>query len=386
MTKSPHDARWFRNVLGQYPTGVCVVTAEADDGSRSGFVVGSFTSVSIDPPLIAFYPDKKSSSWPKIEAAGRFCVNILSAEQEHLCRQFAAKGNDKFDGVATRRSELGSPILEGAVAWIDCTIESVGDAGDHYIVMGRVLGLDIESGALPLLFFQGGYGRFAPHSLIAAYTPRGVSADQLRKVDLMRAEAEQLASDLSARSLLSARVGDDTVVLASAGSPAATARATLVGARLPFVPPNGSCLAAWADSSDVERWLNQLDDDAARQENRKRLERIRERGYSVGLLNEAQRKFAAALDQMAEDPDSVDSADLRSAMRDLVYDPAVLDESNEGAIRVIAVPITNEAGDVEFTLTLYGFARPSGTRGIYQYIQRVIEAAKAASAALGARN
>src|SRR4051794_21215683 len=109
----PRDPRWFREVLGQYPTGVCVVTAIDDDGAGSGFVVGSFTSVSLDPPLVAFFPDKRSTSWPKIHRGGKFCVNILSASQEDLCRQFAAKGGDKFSGVEWRRSGSGSPIIGG---------------------------------------------------------------------------------------------------------------------------------------------------------------------------------------------------------------------------------------------------------------------------------
>ena len=97
-TGDPTDPRWFRQVLGQYPTGVCVVTATEPDGGRAGFVVGSFTSVSLDPPLVAFFPDRGSTSWPRIHSVGRFCVNILSAEQEDVCRNFATRKQDKFDG------------------------------------------------------------------------------------------------------------------------------------------------------------------------------------------------------------------------------------------------------------------------------------------------
>lgn len=156
------DPRWFRKVLGQYATGVCVVTASEPDGSRTGLVVGSFTSVSLDPPLIAFFPDKSSSSWPRIERVGRFCVNVLSSEQEFICRQFAVKGGDKFSGVTVRESDAGSPIIDGAVAWIDCELGDVYEAGDHFAVFGRVLCLDIAAEASPLLFFQGGYGQFSP--------------------------------------------------------------------------------------------------------------------------------------------------------------------------------------------------------------------------------
>lgn len=155
------DSATFRRVLGHYPTGVSVVTAVEGDDGATGMVVGSFTSVSLDPPLVAFFPAKNSQSWPRIERAGKFCVNILASDQQALCRQFSAKGPDKFMGVAHRVSANGSPILDGVVAWIDCQLEAVHEAGDHYIVLGRVIALEVETPGKPLLFFQGGYGEFA---------------------------------------------------------------------------------------------------------------------------------------------------------------------------------------------------------------------------------
>jgi flavin reductase (DIM6/NTAB) family NADH-FMN oxidoreductase RutF len=155
------DRTTFRRVLGHYPTGVCVVTSHVPGDKPVAMVVGSFTSVSLDPPLVGFFPDRSSTSWPRIERAGKFCVNILAHDQHALCRRFSAKGDDKFAGLDYRLSAGGSPILPNVVAWIDCTIHSVHEAGDHYVVMGRVLDLNVE-GDQPLLFFQGGYGGFAP--------------------------------------------------------------------------------------------------------------------------------------------------------------------------------------------------------------------------------
>lgn len=156
------DSGTYRQVLGHYPTGVCVVTATLPDGGRAGMVVGSFTSVSLNPPLVGFFPDVSSTSWPQIESAGRFCVNILASDQKDLCRRFSAKGEDKFAGIAHRLSSNGSPVLDGVVAWIDCTLDTVHEAGDHFIVLGRVQELDIARPEQPLLFFRGGYGSFAP--------------------------------------------------------------------------------------------------------------------------------------------------------------------------------------------------------------------------------
>lgn len=158
---SSFDSVTFRRVLGHYPTGVCVVSAAQADAAPVGMVVGSFTSVSLDPPLVAFFPAKASRSWPQIEAIGRFCVNVLAADQGALSRQIAAPGPDKFAGISHRVSPNGSPILDDVVAWIDCTLDAVHEAGDHYIVLGRVVALGVERPERPLLFFQGNYGAFS---------------------------------------------------------------------------------------------------------------------------------------------------------------------------------------------------------------------------------
>lgn len=155
------EAATFRQVLGAYPTGVCAITAITDEAVRAAMIVGSFTSVSLDPPLIGFFPDKKSMTWPQIEKAGRFCVNVLASDQRDLCRQLSVSGTDKFENVSYRLSDNGSPVLDGAIAWIDCKIHDVKEAGDHYLVLGLVLALKAGRDADPMLFFKGGYGGFA---------------------------------------------------------------------------------------------------------------------------------------------------------------------------------------------------------------------------------
>ena len=156
------DGARFRQVLGHFPTGVTVITAAGAAGP-AGFAVGSFFSVSLDPPLVAFCAAKTSSSYPNIEAAGHFVVNVLGDDQEDICRSFAGKG-DKFAGLGYRPSPVsGAPVINDVLAWIDCDIDTVHEAGDHWIVIGRVNDLEVgaESGG-PLVFYRGGYGRFAP--------------------------------------------------------------------------------------------------------------------------------------------------------------------------------------------------------------------------------
>lgn len=148
----------MREVMGHVPTGVVVITAPGEP-QPVGLAIGSFTSVSLDPPLVGFFVGNGSSTWPAIQAAGRFCVNILGEHQEPVCRVFATKGADRFAEVGWQPAPSGAPVLDEAVAWIDCRIAQVVPAGDHQLVLGRVLALDARPDARPLVFHRGGYRR-----------------------------------------------------------------------------------------------------------------------------------------------------------------------------------------------------------------------------------
>ena len=154
------DPRHFRNILGHYPTGVSVVTSVDNDGLPVGMSVGSFTSVSLDPPLVAFLPAMSSSTWPKIKATAKFGVNILADNQHDLCAGFAKSGGAKFSGVSHRLSANGTPVIDGIAAWIECELYAVYEAGDHEIALGRVIALSAHADKKPLLVFKGGYGGF----------------------------------------------------------------------------------------------------------------------------------------------------------------------------------------------------------------------------------
>jgi len=160
-SSTPFDSARFRQVLGHFPTGVTVITAVLDR-EPIGLAVGSFASLSLEPPLVLFCAAQASSSWPKIREAGRFCVNVLAEDQEDICRTFASKGIDKFSGIGWKHSLAGSPILDGVLAWIDCDLADVIAQGDHDIVVGAVRDLHVAHEGGPLLFFRGGYGRLVP--------------------------------------------------------------------------------------------------------------------------------------------------------------------------------------------------------------------------------
>ena len=154
------DSGVFRNVLGHFPTGVTAVTA-VNEGKPIGMAIGSFTSVSLEPPLVAFLPGKESGSWKEIREAGSFCVNVMVHDQLEVCGVMASRAEDKFADVDWSPASSGSPIIAGSVAYIDCEIEAVHDGGDHDIVIGRVLGLEVMDSKSPLVFFQGSYGTFS---------------------------------------------------------------------------------------------------------------------------------------------------------------------------------------------------------------------------------
>jgi 3-hydroxy-9,10-secoandrosta-1,3,5(10)-triene-9,17-dione monooxygenase reductase component len=148
------EPRVFRRVLGHFLTGVAVVSTM--DGSEPvGLTVGSFFSISLDPPLVGFCAAQSSATWPIIKRSGRFCVNVLAADQEGVSRKFARTGANKFDGVSWAASDGGCPRLDDVIAWIDCDIEVVHGAGDHEICVGRVRALGDGRLSAPLPFFRG---------------------------------------------------------------------------------------------------------------------------------------------------------------------------------------------------------------------------------------
>lgn len=155
------DAARFRQVMGHFPTGVTVVTTLAE-GKPAGLAVGSFCSVSLDPPLVLFCAAAESTTFAKIRQTGVFCVNILSETQEETCRVFAGQSEDKFAGMGWRPSANGSPVLDGVLAFVDCTVDQLVEAGDHSIVVGAVGDVEVLHEGGPLLFFRSGFGRFTP--------------------------------------------------------------------------------------------------------------------------------------------------------------------------------------------------------------------------------
>jgi 3-hydroxy-9,10-secoandrosta-1,3,5(10)-triene-9,17-dione monooxygenase reductase component len=156
------DSRTFRDVLGTYPTGVCVVTSAAAGGQRWGMTVGTFTSISLDPPMVGFMPGKASFSWQEMSQTHSFCINILGADQQHLSSRFSSRAEDKFAGVETGVSPGGLPILANVLGWIECAVVEEIELGDHLLIVGQVQALARGADGEPLLFYRGTYHSVAP--------------------------------------------------------------------------------------------------------------------------------------------------------------------------------------------------------------------------------
>jgi 3-hydroxy-9,10-secoandrosta-1,3,5(10)-triene-9,17-dione monooxygenase reductase component len=158
----------FRRTLGHFATGVTVVTA-LDGAEPVGFACQSFAALSLEPPLVLFCPGKRSRTWPLIERAGWFCVNVLTHKQSEVSAVFGRAGADKFANLAWTPAPSGAPVLDGVLTWIDCRVSNVHASGDHFVVIGRVTALGEQCAERPLLFYRGGYTVTEPNLGIFDY-------------------------------------------------------------------------------------------------------------------------------------------------------------------------------------------------------------------------
>lgn len=160
FTPGPDTARAFRDALGQFATGVTVVTTMTENGPL-GMTVNSFASVSLDPPLVLWSPAKASERFPFFEKAKHYAIHVLAEDQAEICQRFARDG-DRFDALDWGPCEMGRPLIEGCLARFECDTTAVHDGGDHKIIVGRVMRATTREGK-PLLFSRGKFGHFAPN-------------------------------------------------------------------------------------------------------------------------------------------------------------------------------------------------------------------------------
>lgn len=375
------DPQRFREVLGCYPTGVAIVSAIGPDGGPVGMVVGSFTSVSLSPPLVAFIASVTSNSYARLRGSETFCVSVLSASMESVCRRFAAHDPDKFAGQSWTPAPSGCPILDGAVAWIDCRVVDRYRAGDHDIVIGEVTSLDVGVTAGPLLFFQGGYGGFDPRALAAPFRPD--LRQQLRIADLARPHLEALAARTGLECYAQSVAGEDLVITAACASHGRAAR-THLGRRLPFAAPFGAVFAAFDPQlAALRAAVGAQIHGPSYVADESRLERVRRRGWSIGLLAVDHDAAWQEISLHGEVPASPAiqrrvSAGLRRIAEG--YDPA--DDAIAGdsvGVRIITAPVRDAAGSVVQAIALFGFPPRVAGAAIQQWAAEVVATASAVS-------
>lgn len=374
----------FRDVLGLFPTGVVAVTGVGDSGQPIGMILGSFVSVSLDPPLVSFLPGKSSSSWSKLARCERYCINVLGSNQEDVCRALASKSPDKFDGIAYSESDWGNPMIVGSLAYIHCKRETVHDEGDHEIVICEVEDLAASAPGTPLLFYRGGFGTFTSQSLVnggSALMEKVQLLDRIR--DLPEALAQELGTEVSAVAL----VENEVVLIGSYGRSRTVDFPTRVGQYLPFIPPIGGVFASWGDGALKDAWLNNSGTDGSTERNAamNSISNIRRRGYALGMgHNRSLAWEQAAYFRSVGDP-QISAAELcrRIAATLEHYNPETLDASVDHEFHFAQAPIFDAQSQVQLALTLWGPPGKMPAEEVGKWSSKVLETALRATQRIG---
>lgn len=380
------DPRLFRDVLGHYPTGVVLVTAISRSGEPIGMIVGSFTSVSLDPPLVAYLPTRSSKSYAVLREVDTFCINVLAADQEMLCRRFASPGDDKWAGVEWDASPGGAPILDDAVAWIECTTESEVEAGDHYIVLGAVQHLGVQNPSSPLLFFQGGYGRFTMASVVASTSPDLIVA--IQAAEKARDEIEALAFRTGLAVDVVAAAGNDLVFVGAATGTDVPPSMPTLGTRIPLMAPLGEQYIAWAGEAAAEAWIRRagVSDPEAQEALRERLRLARERGWSLSRLDpdheldmyETLREYSAG--ELVPTKERALRDSIQGFSRD--YDTVAIETDVEIHAHSVVVPVLGRDNKPLLNIRLVNLPRPASGEQVLGWVQELRRCAAAVASRL----
>jgi flavin reductase (DIM6/NTAB) family NADH-FMN oxidoreductase RutF len=356
---TPIDQKLFREVTGHYPTGVAVVTGRADDGELLALVVGTFSSVSLDPPLVSFMPMKTSRTFARLRDCATLCVNIVGGHQENEVMTIAQRWANKFEGIDWFPSPSGDPVLADSVAWIDTRPTRTVDAGDHWIVLCEVTELAVTNPVSPLIFFQGGYGSFVCTSLMARMNHEILPA--IHAAHSARSEVEALAARIGCEaSVLTATSPDEMAVVLSATAPGLDRESSLAR-RVPIVPPIGDTYVFDQSSEAQERWIAKLRDCGEEQTAlyRERLEFVRQHGYLAAFLPA---EGASAYAELREATRSFESGRMTPAqerqMRDSIrrsridYRPRDIADEERYDLGSLVFPVRDLDGGHTLTLRL----------------------------------
>lgn len=383
-TEEDARAGWWKTVLGEYPTGVTLITSLDESGEPVAMVVGTFSAVSQDPPMIGFMPNSDSTTYPTIAKRGRFVANVLGSAHEGLCRAFAKKSADRFEKGEWVVTETGIPRIADAVAWFDGTITQSHEAGDHTIVVASVndFGVGDANAGLPLLFLRGGYGSFTVPSL--EYDVQGYKK-QLRFADQVREPLRELAEEFDVEVAINGLSSDSVVVLQSINLKAAGPWGRrAAGTSFPFAAPVAPSFAAWGTEESVKTWIEgarHLAGAVDRTALGELLEETRARGFAISRGQ----AFVEEFSRMVGDP-STKRGDLARLW-------ATISRENEGVpeaelpndVTGIQFPIFDEDGIAVLVVALAQLEGAIGRFGGKVIIERVLALSDELTTLIGGR-
>ena len=375
---------WWRAVLGEYPTGVCLVASRGDDDEPIGMVVGSFVAVSEEPPLIGFFAGRDSRTLPELVSSGRFSASVLSDDDETFCRAFASKAPDRWDRRPFVDTPNGAPRLADAVAWFDASIESTRTYGDHIFVVGRVhdFGAGAGGAEMPLLFRRAGYGSFSAPG--ETYDARAF-IERLRWASMAEREIESLSSELGVEVAVNTQLGDSVVTLASVASDSTLSTFDNVGAAHPWAAPISPVFAAWAPTARRHAWeeaSRHLTGSVDRALIEDQLRGVRERGYAIAGDQALTDRFLRLVRGNRTDRVAYARvwAEIAASRRRLEDDDGV----HWGEVAVVQVPIFDEGGDVVLSIYAIGWQHSMSQRTSELLVERMRTAADRISTRIAA--
>lgn len=378
------DPALFREVLGHYPTGVAIITGIDHQGEHLAMIVGTFTSVSLDPPLVAFLPQRTSKTYARLAECDSLCINVLTGEQEDVSRTIVTRWENKLEGIDWFPSPSGDPVLADSLAWLDVRLEQSIDAGDHLIAMCRIVDMKVNNPVAPLIFFQGGYGRFVIPPLVARMDDDIIAA--VHDAVCARDDIDRLANDIGCEvSLLTAVNKDELAAVASAvGHGVLTADS--LGLRMPMIPPIGDTFMATGGKEYADYWLSKAKSvsDEQREIFRERLDRCREQGYLISFLtdedadtayhpmSEAAHLYAAGKLTPAQEREIRER--ITSARID--YRPRDLNDEEAYHVGSIVIPVTDGKGAQTLTLRLGQMPRGASGRQVREWVAQAVRTAR----------
>jgi flavin reductase (DIM6/NTAB) family NADH-FMN oxidoreductase RutF/DNA-binding IclR family transcriptional regulator len=385
---------WWRAVLNEYPTGVSLVTARLPGGDPVGMIVGSFVAVSEEPPLIGYFGDDVSTTFPSFLDADRFAVSVLGDDHDDLLRAFIRKDPDRYQRAELVETTSGLLRLREAVAWFEARTHAVERFGDHRLVVGAVddFGVGSSEAGSPLLYRRGGFGSFAVPSddVDARLIGERLAAAQAAS-EVLQKVADHFGRDIAITTL----VGESVVVLAMV-TPSQTGQshalrhprmpdfdaARAIGLSLPFAAPIEPLFAAWAPDRVRSFWIERARHLVGAVDRRRvegQLAAIRERGYGVSVDKDLTGRFIGLVTDPTVAHESYAHVWSEYASQTIESVSSALPLSDIAAIQV---PVFDAQGSVVLGLTVSDVGPFDDVADLDAFAARVIEAAAQVSTAI----